>query len=157
MSSRQKPAHITLFSREQAGNEVQTDRFEFVGVWFGKAGKPFILFEEPLEDGTLVRSALRIDPDKVAVLRHEKVGGHLILDPNHRQKMKHPSPYGMLEFYVTTHRLEAEVLKEQIRIRAEYSLQLLFDEQEAPDPHKQDVYRSLELHINEQKMSSSDK
>ncbi|MBR2262961.1 MAG: DUF1934 domain-containing protein [Firmicutes bacterium] len=156
MSGPQKPAHITLFSREQSGNEVQTDRFEFEGAWYEKAGKPFILFDELVEDGTRVRSVLRIDPDKVAVLRHEKAGGHLILDPNHRQRMKHPSPYGMLEFFVTTHQLETRILTDEIQIRAEYSLQLLFDEQEAPDSNKQDVYRSLEILIDGKKESSSD-
>ena len=141
-----RPANITIVSCEDAEHE----QFNYIGTWYEKKDKPFILFDETMEDGTVVHSAIRIDPDKVAVLRHERIGGHMILDPNHRQKTRYQAPYGLFEFYVTTHLLETLVEKDHIRIKAEYSLQLLFDENEEPDPDKQDVRRSLDIIIKEQ-------
>ena len=146
MSASQKPVHITLLSQDF---DAQAECFEYEGLWINKAGKPFLLFEETLADGDRVKSAIRIDEEKVAVLRHEKIGGHMILDPLHRYRAKYHAPYGTLEFYVTTHDLKTQVLEDQILIRAKYSLQMILSEEEEPRAEYQDVYRTLEIQVKE--------
>ena len=146
-----RPVQITIRSGERPAalteQKMEMDSFAYTGAWFEKGGKPFILFEEALEDGTRVNSAIRIDQDKVAVLRHERIGGHMVLDPNHRQKSSYLSPYGPLSFYVTTQELMTRVEEDQIQIRASYSLQMLLTEDEATDATRQDVQRWIEIDI----------
>ena len=146
MSALQRPVRITLLSQDF---DAEAECFEYEGIWIDKDGKPFLLFEEMLEDGSFVKSTIRIDQDKVAILRHEKIGGHMILDPQHRYKTKYHAPYGTLEFYVTTQDLKTSVMEDQIMIQAQYSLQLILDEKEMHDPNRQDVHRTLEILVKE--------
>ncbi len=144
---------IRLVAREAADGRIYLDPYEYDGRYHLKNGKHFILYQEKDAEGKTQSSVIRIDPDKVAVLRSEKLGGHMVFDPRHPQKVHYQSEFGEIVYYLTTIGLEKQVEAHEIVLRMDYSLQIVFSEDEAPDPARQDMRRSMEIRITERKES----
>lgn len=139
---------IQLVARETADGQIFLDQYRYDGTYHEKNGKPFILYREPAGE-QMKTSVIRLDGDKVAVLRDESLGGHMVFDPHHRQKVRYQTEFGQMEMYLTTEDLSQQITEHSIRIYVDYYLQILFSEEEAPDPEKQDLRRSLEICITD--------
>lgn len=135
---------ISLTSKEEG---AKAETYTYYGYRQYKNGKHFVLYQEPDAEGVLHDTVIRVEEKMAAVLRHEKVGGHMVFDPSHVQRVKYYTQYGDMDLFMTTTMYRKDEEGDDMFLNIDYALQVLMSEDEAPDPEKKDIVRSIQIVI----------
>ena len=139
---------VRIFLSSGVSGEDLNEFYEYDGSYRVKNGKEFILYEEILFDGTMAPAAIRIEDNKIAVLRNEKAGGHMVFDPEHRQRVHFQTPFGDMKVRLNTLRADRYYHEDKIVLKMEYGLRSLPEEEtEADFNGEDDTIRVMQIRI----------
>ncbi len=140
----QKQVQIRMLAFEDG---TKTEEYHFSGRMQEKNGRCFVLYQEKNEKGELLPSALRIEKDRVAVLRHESLGGHLTFDPAHPKYLHYHTPYGPVVYHFHTRGIQRKENELGMELKLEYTLQPV-SEEGVSDEDTSGIHRMLVIQID---------
>ena len=108
------------------------ENYSYQGSLRLKNGRYFVLYEE---NG--VQTVLRIEEHRMAVLRDDAHGGHMVYDPGRNQIVDYQTADGTIRFLLRTQHYERSVIQDQLSVQVRYALYLmsgdLFEPEGCPD------------------------
>ena len=95
------------------------------GNYYLKNGKHYILYDEVIpETGEQISNTLKMTEKRIDMIKHGKMGTHMVFEPNTKHMSLYPTPYGMMEVCFNTFDVRVEEGTEEIVAQTEYALEI---------------------------------
>ena len=107
----------------QADTEAQNMQFQTPALYYEKDRVQLIFYtEEDSQSGTKTRCRLELHDKKLVIIRTGVTTSQMELTIGKTTSTKYHTPFGLLEFDITTHTLQIKQSKNELQVLACYTL-----------------------------------
>lgn len=118
----ERPIRITITSVQSLNGEEERVEQTALGALRREGERTLLTYREG--EGETIRTALRLEGDRVTLLRSGELGCSLVFTPGLRHDSTYRTPYGSFPISVTSRRVEPRCGEGEGELELEYDLDL---------------------------------
>lgn len=94
------------------------------GDYFRKNGSHYILYQEILEDGDVIKNTIKIRPGFLDIIKRGSLHTHMAFEKDKKSMSRYATPFGEMMIGISTDDIAMEEGEDSLKVQVEYSLDI---------------------------------